>query len=110
MQRRRVQFTLRGMMILIAGLAVLLEMVNVLHWRRRRIQELADFHIARSIISIKFDNQRGYYDERIGRERIFTPKPELGARHEELAAKYTRAASYPWLSVEPDPAGYPPEP
>lgn len=110
MQIPRVQFKMRGMMILIAVTAVLMEMVNVLYWRRVRFQALADFHISRSIKSIKHDGKRGYYDARIGREGIYTSQPELGARHEELAAKYCRAASYPWLSVEADPAGYPPEP
>jgi hypothetical protein len=108
MRLRRVQFSVRLMMVIIAATAVLLGVGVTLERRRARFQELAEFHIARSIHSIKWNRAKGYYDAKIGREGVPSANPEVDGRHEELAAKYCRAASYPWLPVEPDPVGYPP--
>jgi len=95
------------MMVIIAATGVLLGVCTTLERRRTRFRELADFHTSRAIKSIRWGKARGYFDATIGREGIFTEQPELDARHEELAAKYRRAATYPWLPVEADPAGYP---
>jgi hypothetical protein len=95
-------------MLSIAATAVLLFVVIVLERRRTHFQELADFHVSQSIQSIKWNMKKGYYDARIGIRGTPSAKPDLNGRHEELAAKYSRAASYPWLLVDPDPIGYPP--
>ncbi len=107
MRLRRVRVSIKLMMVIIAVAAALLWVGVTMQRRRARFQELAEFHIARSIHSIEWDRTKGYYDAKIGRKGVPTANPEVDGRHEELAAKYSRAANYPWLPVDPDPIGYP---
>jgi hypothetical protein len=106
-QSTRVQFSVRRMMVGTAVTTILLGGGIVLQKRRTHFRELAEFHTSRAIKSIKWDKTKGYHDATIGREGIFTSHPELDGGHEELAAKYRRAARYPWLPLDDDPVGYP---
>ncbi len=91
----RVRFTVRRMMVAVAGVAVVL----VLYQRHRTFERLAADHrnaamIARPIRIISRQPRRWIW--------MLLPSP-YHEREDELARKYERAARYPWLPVEPDP-------
>jgi hypothetical protein len=96
MKRPRVRFTVRTMMVLVA-VAGLTSGVVVWHGRMRRLSALYEMRAA-----IYITNHISWNHTREMRERK-RPKSAREKWRDEMAEKYTRAARYPWLPVEPDP-------
>jgi hypothetical protein len=102
MRLPRVRFTIRWMMLVVAGAGTIFGVSVESQRRRDRFLRLAEHHEASSRItwacgirSFSATNDlcedvRGWSSARIG-------------WHSRLGEKYRRAASSPWMPVEPDP-------
>ena len=116
MRLPRPRFTLRGLMLVVAILAMLL---GVWLWgerRRARFSALAWWH-DRQVVCV-FVGHPGSDGEsvweatsipqKLGDPQVSPRQQRISTWHHQIARKYYRAARNPWLPVEPDPA--PPEP
>ena len=123
----RVRFTVRRMMVLVAGVAFLLGaalQVQALRTRAARYSAIASQYRAKEFVArIKERNDhsrwvepfewKAEYERDPGMRRMRAsaeagrgPRAENVKRVETYAAlarKYERAARYPWLPVDPDP-------
>ncbi len=109
------QFTLRWLVMVVASLAVLMAVgVEVARATRRarEYRQLADSHAAfRELCLAEADEYQCAYGHKIGADRRsdtdlrqYEAHERVLARHyDALAAKYRRAARFPWLSVQADP-------
>jgi hypothetical protein len=95
MQRPRVRFTMRRMMVAVAVLAV----VFGLYKRRETFLALADYHNKGEKCAGFSTFGRMHWVNQHG-EGVTEAKSDW---HVQLAEKYRGAASRPWLPVEPDP-------
>ncbi len=88
--------------VAIAGLLCLLE------YRRREFAALATYHGAKATAgAIIRRGSMGMKVTYVDPDGNVITMDDLGVArwHETLAAKYRRAARYPWLPVDPDPPG-----
>lgn len=90
MRLPRVRFTVRRMMVAVAAIAILCGAM-MLAERRVRFGRIAEHHRLNAR-DYTFDKEEGMYMADPG-----------SYWHKVLHEKYRRAASRPWLSVEPDP-------
>ena len=84
-----VRFTVRRMMVAVAFFGLVLASAIEAQRRREGFLRIADFHERQSPYSYP-----GYYP---------VPIRPMSEWHEQMGRKYHRAASRPWLPVEPDP-------
>jgi hypothetical protein len=85
------RFRLRALMVAVAIVAVLLGLWAGIERRRADFRRIARYHSYRNL-GLLVDS------------RSLTPlELRRDEWHAALAKKYTRAARYPWLPVEPDP-------
>ena len=87
------RLTVRGMMVAVAVVAVALSLI-VLKRRSDGYRSLAGYHAARAMA------ESGTGPAESGFARIWT---QQGEWHKRMREKYERAASRPWMPVEPDP-------
>jgi hypothetical protein len=107
MRRPRVRFTVRRMMVAVAIMAVFFGAADGLRRRRESFGQQAK-RFARKA-SDEYNASMS-----VGRHATFGPSPlemrisqahyQLADHYSALKEKYERAASAPWLPVEPDPA------
>ena len=112
MQRRRVRFTLRRMMIVVAVIAILLGIGGMLHrWHQyRTIAEHHRIEAEKAAAAQRMAIWKASMDEGFG-ERARAVRSRLladwigrvGSIHTELGGKYSRAAWRPWQIAAPDP-------
>jgi hypothetical protein len=88
------------MMVVVAVVALLLGVVAILR-RRTHFQRLADYH-AEAARQLRSSHGSAIHPGGAYVHIPLTP-PSLADYHENLAAKYERAARYPWLPIAPDP-------
>jgi hypothetical protein len=107
MRLGRVRFTIRRMMVVVAGAGIILGASVVLQRRHARFSELAVHHEASS--QLRFIAQGevgGSHSSRLlnglGEELSGLSNARV-EWHRRLGVKYRRAARSPWLPVEPDP-------
>jgi hypothetical protein len=101
MKLSRVRFTVRRIMVAVVVVGVLLWTTL---WLGKRVQAyfyMADYHSAR-MWTAPFGGAAGAASRGLDSRGELT-SAERDRWHTALAAKYLRAARYPWLSVEPDP-------
>ena len=101
----RFRFTIRLMMIAVAIAGLALGTLTALIARRSRFQELAAYHQRESWRLMPLPSSGPRY--RSGAEQWRAEAPiRLRARqsqwNREMEFKYTKAALYPWLPVDPD--------
>jgi hypothetical protein len=117
MRLPRVRFTVRGLMLAVAVVAIPLTIMYQLRERRRRFGVIASAEARRAEMWLQrgggyFDNRGDAYvslpeaaKERLQRSRgpAKYRALKLALHHWELESKYRGAALRPWLPVPPDP-------
>jgi hypothetical protein len=111
----RVRFTMRRLMVAVAILGFALGVAEL--WRRSRLYtERASDHAGRRSNILQSPGSIAYWEsrwqaQREGRSGAY-PWPDgppfvpaIADYHDQMWAKWERAARLPWLPVEPDPAG-----
>ena len=96
-----VQFTIRWVMVAVAGAATILGAAVELQRRHDRFLRLAEHHEASSSITTAC-GKRPSRTNGLGEDVRGWPNARI-EWHRRLGEKYRRAASSPWMSVEPDP-------
>jgi hypothetical protein len=101
MRPPRVQFTIRWVMVAVARAATILGAAVELQRRHDRFLRLAEHHEASSSITYACGN-RPSRTNGLGEDVRRWPNGRI-EWHRRLGEKYRRAASRPWLPVDPDP-------
>ncbi len=102
MRLTRVRFTIRLMMIVVAGAGVVLGASVELHRRHDRFLRLAEHHEASCSITRACGKTRYSATNALGEDVRRWSRRRI-EWHSTLAEKYRLAANLPWMPVEADP-------